>query len=238
LTTAPPPAPPASPDLKQVAGRAAADRIAAGTVVGLGTGSTAVWAVRRLGERVRGDGLAVVAVATSRATEDLARAETIPLATLDDVAGIDVTIDGADQVDPAFCLIKGGGGALLREKVVARRTRQLVIIVDPSKLVDRLGGPFPLPVEVVPFARRPVVEQIARLGGEPVLRTRDGQPFVTDNGNWIVDVRFAAGIARPAELERALKGITGVVESGLFIDLVHTLIVGRDGGAEVVPVRA
>ena len=216
---------------KKAAAVAAAELVRDGMVVGLGTGSTAAFAIRRLGERVR-EGLAIVAIPTSEASAALAREIGIELVGFDRTIDIDLTIDGADEADPELNLIKGGGGALLREKVVASRSRELVIIVDPSKLVERLGA-FPLPVEVVPFASRPVAEALRALGGEPVLRHGpDGQAFVTDNGNHILDLRFAGGIDDPKRLEPAIDEVPGVVESGLFIALADRLLIGRADGIE------
>jgi len=212
--------------------------VKSGMVVGLGTGSTAAHAIRRLGERIRIEGLRISGIPTSNASGALARDCGIPLTSFEETTRVDLTIDGADEVDPASNLVKGGGGALLREKVVACRSASLVIIVDPSKLVEKLAAAFPLPVEVVPFASRPVAGDLRELGGEPALRIRDAAPFVTDNGNWILDTRFPSGIDDPAELERRIAGIAGAVESGLFVGLVDRLVIGRPGAPEVVDVRS
>src|SRR5271166_2747379 len=167
---------------KEVAGRAAAELVRDGNVVGLGTGSTAYFAVIALGERVKA-GLKMVGIPTSMQTADLARAVGIPLTTLDEHPEIDITIDGADEVDPKLNLIKGGGGALLREKVIATASKKMVVVVDSSKVVSVLGK-FPLPVEVVSFARTVIERKIVSLGASPKLRTRpDGSIFITDNGN-------------------------------------------------------
>jgi ribose 5-phosphate isomerase A len=225
--------------LKRAAALRAVAEVENGMVVGLGTGSTARFAIERLGERVRGEGLRIRGIPTSLASERLARACGVPLVSFEEVTRLDLAIDGADEVDPAFHMIKGGGGALLREKVVARRSRLMVVVVDPSKLVACLGAARQrLPVEVVPFAHRPVAEELIALGGEPVRRELAGRPFVTDNGNWILDVGFAAGIADPAGLEQAIDRIPGVVESGLFVHLLDRLVIGRPGTPEVrEPVR-
>jgi ribose 5-phosphate isomerase A len=214
---------------KDAAAAAAVALVADGMLVGLGTGSTAAWAVRRLGARVRA-GLRVRCVPTSEATKCLAEAEGITLATLDDVDVLDLAIDGTDEVDQDLVLIKGGGGALLREKVVARMARRFVVIADSSKLVDAVGR-FPLPVEVVPFARGAVAREIEGLGAETSQRrSSDGTPIRTDNGNEILDCRFGR-IGDPDLIAARLDGIPGVVEHGLFIRMAETLILGEPGGA-------
>ncbi len=207
------------------------DYVEPGMTLGLGSGSTAAHMVRLLGERVRA-GLAVRGVATSRATEALAAEAGIPLLTLEDVTRLDLTIDGADEVDRALRLIKGGGGALLREKVVASVSDRLVIIADRSKRVERLGA-FPLPVEVVRFAWKVVAEALGADGAQVVLRMRDGAPFVTDEGHYILDCAFGA-IADPEALAARIGAIPGVVEHGLFIDMADVAIFAGDDGEEVV----
>jgi len=222
-------------DPKEIAGRRAAEMVESGMSLGLGTGSTVHFALLRLAERIAEEGLAVRGVPTSRDTESKARELGIPLVDLEQVEQLDLTLDGADEVDPDFNLMKGGGGALLREKVVASVTRREVILVGPGKLVERLGTSFMLPVEVVPFARAVVRRALGELGCQPVLRVVEGgAPYLTDNGNEILDCRFAGGIADPEGLERALGRIPGVVESGLFIGLAHALVIGHpDGRAEI-----
>jgi ribose 5-phosphate isomerase A len=222
-------------DPKRVAGRRAADFVQTGQTVGLGTGSTVVFFLERLAERIHEERLLVRGVPTSLETERRARELEIPLAGLEEVAAIDLTVDGADEIDGSFRMIKGGGGALLREKVVASITRREVIVVGPNKLVGRLGSTFPLPVEVVPFARPVVARRLAALGCEPLLRRKpEGGDFVTDNGNAVLDCRFPLGIADAAATERSVHAIPGVVECGLFIGLAHVLVIGHpDGRAEV-----
>lgn len=212
-------------EAKRAAAEEAVKFIREGMSVGLGTGSTAYWAIRAIGARVS-EGLRIQAVATSEATERLARECGIPL--LDRLIGLDVTIDGADEVDGRLNAIKGGGGALLREKLVAAASRRLILIVDDSKCVDRLGR-FPLPVEIVPFGAELTMSQIGRLGCRPVLREKEGRPFVTDNGNFIADCAFGR-IEQPEELQLRLKRITGVVDHGLFLDMADKLIIGHGSG--------
>jgi len=215
---------------KEVAGRAAAEQVRDGMVVGLGTGSTVHFTLERLAERIRSERLAVQGVPTSLETEKKARALGIPLLTLEGVESIDLTIDGADEIDGRFDMIKGGGGALLREKVVASLSKRECIVVDRSKVVGRLGVRFPLPVEVVPFARAAVVRRIVVLGGRPTVRQRGDEVVITDNGNEVLDCAFAGGIDDARALERALDEIPGVVESGLFIGLAHVLVIGYEDG--------
>jgi ribose 5-phosphate isomerase A len=213
---------------KAVAARRAVDEIEDGMVLGLGTGSTAALVVAEIGRRVR-DGLRVVGVPTSEATARQARELGIPVATLEDHPVLDLDIDGADEVDPEHNLIKGLGGALLREKIVAMAARRLVVVVDESKLVDRLGDRSPLPVEVVAFGWRRTAAAVADLGADPVLRAGPAGPVRTDGGNYILDCRFAA-VALPLFGAR-LKAITGVVEHGLFTGMGPTVVVGAADGA-------
>jgi ribose 5-phosphate isomerase A len=218
---------------KELAGRAAAELVNDGDVVGLGTGSTAYFTVLALGERVK-TGLKMVGIPTSNATADLARAVGIPLGTLDQHPAIDIDIDGADEIDPQLSLIKGGGGALLREKVIAAASKKLVVIADSAKMVPALGK-FPLPIEIVAFARTVVEKKVAALGAMPKLRTRsDGGPYLTDNGNPILDCSFGK-IDDPPALARILSDIPGIVEHGLFIGLASAVLVGR--GASVEEIR-
>lgn len=218
---------------KEAAGRAAAKLVRDGDVVGLGTGSTAYFAVVELGERVK-TGLKIVGIPTSVATAELARAVGIPLSTLDEHPEIDITIDGADEVDPQLRLIKGGGGALLREKIIAAASKKMVVVADSSKIVPALGK-FPLPVEIIPFARAVVEKKITSLGASCKLRAQaDGKPFVTDEGHHILDCSFGK-IADPAALARALNDTPGVVEHGLFIGLAKLALVGH--GHSVVEIR-
>ena len=219
--------------LKQAAGRAAAALVTSGMVLGLGTGSTAYWATLEIGEKLRTGQLSdVVGVATSLETERLARKLEIRLVTPDDVTEIDLTIDGADQVDGDLNVVKGGGGALLREKIVASITKREVIVVDDSKVVDVLGLGFPLPVEVVPFGWQSCVRKLQRLGFQPDLRIRSGSRYLTAEGNYILDCS-SAGIADPEKTEMDLNNIPGVVENGLFIGMVDAVFVASEQGVQV-----
>lgn len=214
---------------KRAAAEAAALRVTDGMVVGLGTGSTADFAIRTLGERVAA-GLKITGVPTSRRSEMLARQLGIPLVTLQDVERIDLTIDGADEIDSeSLALIKGQGGALLREKLVAVASNAVIIVADATKIVERLGGRHPVPVEVIPYGWRVPMTQISALGGRCCLRTdASGTPFVTDNSNYILDVDFGL-IEAPDRLAGALKALTGVVDHGLFIDIADRALVATDG---------
>jgi len=219
-------------NLKQVAGEKAAHYVESGMIVGLGTGSTAYFAIRKLGDRIREEGLDIKGIPTSISSEKLALEFGVPLVTLKDIDHVDITIDGADEIDKEFHMIKGGGGALLREKMVASITGKEIIVVDPDKVVEVLGKEFPLPVEVTRFGWELVQRRICNLGCTPVLRVVDGENYLTDNCNYILDCKFQ-GISDPEKLENELNRIPGVVENGLFNGLVHMLIIGRDTGAEI-----
>ena len=218
---------------KEAAARASLKYIQEGQVVGLGTGSTAAYFIKLLGEQVK-NGLRIRGIPTSVRSRELALSLTIPLTTLDECQEIDVTVDGADEVDPELRLIKGGGGALLREKIVASATRQMVVVADVSKRVQRLGK-FPLPVEVIKFAQALVAKRITAMGAEVKLRTNvDGEPYVTDENNHILDCRF--GEIRDADrLARELSEMPGVVEHGLFIGMASVALFAR--GSEIVELR-
>jgi len=218
---------------KEAAARASLHYVKDGQVVGLGTGSTAAYFIKLLGEKVKG-GLRIKGIPTSVRSRDLAQSLDIPLTTLDECQEIDVTVDGADEVDPQLRLIKGGGGALLREKIVASATRTMVVVADASKQVQRLGR-FPLPVEVIRFAQALVAKRIAAMGAQVELRLKpDKTPYVTDENNNILDCRF--GVIQDADrLARELSQMPGVVEHGLFIGMASVALFAR--GNEIVELR-
>lgn len=216
---------------KALAARYAAGLVEDGMVVGLGTGSTAHYLIEALGERVR-EGLRIIAVPTSEASAQYARTLGIPLATLEERPRLDLDIDGADEVDPRLNLIKGHGGALLREKIVALSASRFVVTVHAAKLVERLGTTFPIPVEVVRFGWIRTRDELAALGLTPALRGGLADPFVTDNGNYILDCH-ATPEADLAALAAPIKALTGVVEHGLFIDIASKVIVAGRRGDQV-----
>lgn len=223
---------------KQNAGYRAAEEVGDGMIIGLGTGSTVFFAMERLGARITEDGLSIAGVPTSYQAAIRARRYGIPLTSLDEHSELDIAIDGADQVDPAFRLIKGRGAALLREKCVCDAARRALIVVDGTKMVQTLNAP--VPVEVLPFAVEAVSRRLAALGADPVLREgvkKDG-PVVTDNGNFIVDCSFGA-IADPDRLEAEIASIPGALACGLFSAYTEkiTVIIGEEKGCSVVSLR-
>ena len=216
--------------MKQAVAQAAVEQISNGMVLGLGSGSTAALMIRELGARLADGRLRdLVGVTTSFQGEVLAAELGIPLKALNAVDRIDLAIDGADEVDPGFQLIKGGGACHVQEKLVARRADRFVVVVDSTKLVNRLNLGFLLPVEVLPGAWRQVQAELAGLGGAAELRmaVRKAGPVVTDQGNLVLDVRFAGGIADPAGLEATINNIPGVLENGLFVNMVNQVLVGE-----------
>ncbi|WP_284642528.1 ribose-5-phosphate isomerase RpiA [Paenibacillus silviterrae] len=221
-------------DAKKIAGKQAVEFVKDGMIVGLGTGSTAYWAIMKIGKLVK-DGLRIRAVCTSSNTEQLAAQLGIPIMDINEVDRIDLTIDGADEVDPQYQLIKGGGGALFREKLVASASSQFIVIVDESKCVSSLGR-FPLPVEVAPFGWNITNKQLMQLGCQTQLRRAEQSPYITDNGNYIIDCRFGV-ISNPEELSIRLNGIPGVVENGLFVNRTDILIVGSQSGVVQTKVK-
>jgi ribose 5-phosphate isomerase A len=216
---------------KRAAGEAAAAMAEDGMRLGLGTGSTTAFAIAALGRRVREETLNIVCTPTSFAAERLAREHGVPLATLDELDALDIAFDGADEVSPAFDLIKGRGAAHTREKVVASLAARFVVLIDPSKIVQQLGTKMPVPVEVLPMAVHPVELALERLGAQPVLRmgkSKDG-PVVTDQGFWILDAHFD-GISNPSAMNHSLLAIPGVLDHGLFIQLATDVLVGEPNG--------
>ncbi len=223
--------------MKQEVGRAAAAQVKSGTVVGLGTGSTTAFAIQFIGERIASGELTnVVGIPTSFQASVLAKQHGIPLSTLDDVDHIDIAIDGADEVDPQMNLIKGGGAAHTREKVVDSLAERFVVVIDSSKLSAKIGTIFALPVEVLPMAVAPVTRALTKLGGKVEMRMgiqKDG-PVITDQGNMVLDVTFD-GIDNPAQMESTINNIPGVLENGLFVGLATEVLIGevKDGKATV-----
>jgi len=220
---------------KQHAADHAATYVQSGMVIGLGTGATATLFVRRLAERIAQGKLAnIVGIPTSTQIETEARRLNFPLTTLEEHPLIDLTVDGADEVDPQLNLIKGGGGALLREKIVAQASKREVIIVDETKLSPMLGTKWHVPIEVIPFGWRTQVTYLMTLGANVVLRLgQAGEPFVTDQGNYILDAHFGQ-IADPAALAQILNQRVGIVEHGLFVKLAQEVIVGTNDGVRVL----
>ncbi len=223
---------------KDAAARAAVALVEHGMKLGLGTGSTAAFMVRRLAARAKAEKLDLVCAATSNATAELATSLGLRIESLDTLGWLDLTIDGADELDPDLNLIKGGGGALLREKIVAMGSDRMVVIADPAKVVDRLGA-FHLPVEVIPFGwevtRKLILDVLAEqdMTHRPILlRKRDGAPFRTDEGNLILDLALEA-IAEPEKLSHALNALPGVVENGLFLNICKLAIIGKTDGSVV-----
>jgi len=221
-------------DLKRLAGRAALREVESGMKIGLGTGSTVRHFLEALGEALaQGELQDLQGVPTSEATASRARELGIPLRELHEAVPLDLAVDGTDEVDPQLDLIKGLGGALLREKMVVQEARRFVVIADPGKVVRRLGTRAPLPVEVVAFGWRSHLPFFRALGAEPRLRTRgtSGEPYVTDNGNHVVDLTFPQGISDPRTLQDRLQGRAGVVETGLFLGRATLVLVGTPEGS-------
>ncbi|HHX41238.1 MAG TPA: ribose-5-phosphate isomerase RpiA [Armatimonadetes bacterium] len=219
-------------EAKRRAGEKAVEYISDEMVVGLGTGSTVYYFLLKLGERCR-QGLQIVGVPTSVATERIATEQGIPLA--DTWSAVDLVVDGADEIDPRLNLIKGMGGALVREKIVAQAAGRMVVVGDESKVVKRLGTNFPIPVEVIPFGWEATAVQIRQLGLGPVLRRQGSEPARTDNGNYLLECHTGP-IENPAELARSLDAIAGVVGHGLFLGLATTAIIGSDQGTRILQI--
>jgi len=218
-------------EAKRLSAERAIEFVNDGQVVGLGTGSTARFAIEGLARRVK-EGMRIQGVPTSLATAKMAAEQGIELADLNEIARVDITIDGADEIDGDFNMIKGGGGALTREKLVALASSRRVIIVDETKLVKTLGEKWPVPAEVLPFAWRFSSSGLESLGCKTALRLKGEKPFETDNGNYILDCHFGP-IANASQLEKEMKLVHGVVECGLFISIADTLVIGSDNLVEV-----
>ena len=215
--------------MKQEVGKAAANRVKSDSIVGLGTGSTTAYAIEYIGNRLaKGEISNILGIPTSFQAEVLAKKYGIPLTTLDAVDHIDVAIDGADEVDPQKNLIKGGGAAHTREKVVDALANEFIVVVDGGKMTDKLGSTFLLPVEVIPMAMTPAMNALQKLGGKPELRMgiKKAGPVVTDQGNLVIDVKFDS-IDNPAELEKAINNIPGVLENGLFVGVADVILIGE-----------
>lgn len=226
-------------EMKKIVAETAVDTyVKDGMNVGLGTGSTAYYAIKRIGQLVTENGYNLTCVATSVQSEELAKECGITVVDIDDVDKLDVTIDGADEVDPKMNLVKGLGGALLREKIVAAATVKEIIVADESKLVPKLGTKAPLPVEVLRFGNKHTSFGLRRQRCEPVLRMKDGKPFITDGGNYIYDCRFPEGIDNPFFVESRIDVIPGVVENGLFLNTAfEVLICDTEGNVSKVSER-
>lgn len=218
-------------DPKERAAVSGARLVRDGQVVGLGTGSTAQYAIRELAKRIKDEGLEIIGIPTSEATEKMARKLGISISTLQEHDVVDIDIDGADQVSDGCDLIKGGGGAHFREKMVALASRRFVVIVDESKLSMRLG--MPVPVEVLPFSWSHTESRLRKIGGKPSLRREDGAPFVTDNGNYILDVGFGV-IDAPKKLEVEINSVPGVLENGIFASIASEVHVGSAKGVKII----
>ncbi|UJL45571.1 ribose-5-phosphate isomerase RpiA [Virgibacillus sp. NKC19-16] len=216
---------------KKVAGEEAVSLIKNGMTIGLGSGSTVNWMLKSLSKRVK-EGLDIKGIPSSQKTERLAIELGVPLTDFSNADKIDIAVDGADEVDSGLNLLKGGGGSLVREKIIDAMAKELVVIVDQSKVVSHLGE-FSLPVEVIPFGWGVTSWNIADLGGVPSLRKKDGSVFVSDNGNYILDCKFGK-IDQPKNLHEQLKLMVGVVETGLFVEMTDKVIVARNGGIEIL----
>jgi ribose 5-phosphate isomerase A len=215
---------------KEAVGQAAASLIKPGMIVGLGTGSTTTYFIQYLGQRCQDEGLQVSGIPTSERTRQQAIGAGITIADIDNTTFVDVAVDGADEVDDYNQLIKGGGGALLREKIVAAMSREFIVIVDSSKVVKQLGS-FPLPIEIVPFAYKATVNRIQRLGYRGAIRRNENaDPILTENGHYLFDIRLPHPMENPYEDDIRLKKIPGVVETGLFINMVSRVLIGYPDG--------
>lgn len=218
-------------DQKRVAGEKSTEYIKNGMILGLGTGSTAYYMIKKVGELIK-NGMKIKAVATSKSTESLARELKIPLLSIDKVDRIDLAIDGVDEIDNEFNAIKGGGGALFREKIVASLANEVIWIMDESKLVDGIGE-FPLPVEILPYGYKHVIKELQDYSLNPKIRMKEEEIFVTDNGNYIVDLHIGTPM-NINDVYNKVNRITGVLETGLFINMCNRIIIGTNSGAKII----
>lgn len=220
-------------EAKKRAALEAVKHVKNGFVLGLGSGSTAAYAIQETGRRIKQEGLRILGIPTSYQALLVAVDCGIPITTLNEHPQLDLTIDGADQIDGSLNLIKGMGGALTREKITASASKQFIIVADETKLVERLGTNHPVPVEVLPFALPTVMLKVREMGGKPILREGKGKvgPVVTDNGNFIIDVDFGP-ISTPKELDAQLKSVPGVIETGLFVEMANIIYVGKPTGVQ------
>lgn len=216
---------------KRLAGEKATEYIKDGMILGLGTGSTAYHMIKRVGELVQ-NGMKLKAVATSKSTERLAIELHIPLVQIDEIDKIDLCIDGVDEIDRHFNAIKGGGGALFREKIVANLADEVIWIMDDSKLVDSIGA-FPLPIEVLPYGYTQIIRKLKEYSFNPIIRMKEGNVFITDNGNYIVDLHIGNPMNINAVRDK-INGITGVLETGLFVNMCKRIVVGTESGTKVI----
>ncbi|RMF91228.1 MAG: ribose-5-phosphate isomerase RpiA [Methanobacteriota archaeon] len=217
-------------ELKRMAAEAAAREVNSGEIVGLGTGSTTYYAIKYLGERTKDEGLGIIGIPTSRATEKIARESGIPLGTFEEYQEIDIAIDGADQVDHRLNLIKGGGGAHVREKIVASTAKRFLVVVDETKVSKELN--IPVPVEVLPYATGLVIKRLEAMGATSLLRLSKKDYFISDNGNYVLDADFGT-IEEPKKLEQDINRIKGVVDNGIFAGYRPEVYVGTKSGVEV-----
>lgn len=218
-------------DQKRVAGEKSTEYIKNGMILGLGTGSTAYYMIKKVGELIK-NGMEIKAVATSKSTESLARELKIPLLSIDEVDRIDLAIDGVDEIDNEFNAIKGGGGALFREKIVASLANEVIWIMDESKLVDGIGK-FPLPVEILPYGYKHVIKELQDYSLNPKIRMKEEEIFVTDNGNYIVDLHIGTPM-NINDVYNKVNRITGVIETGLFINMCDRIIIGTSSGTKII----
>lgn len=218
-------------DQKRVAGEKSTEYIKDGMILGLWTGSTAYYMIKKVGELIK-NGMKIKAVATSKSTESLARELKIPLLSIDEVDRIDLAIDGVDEIDNEFNAIKGGGGALFREKIVASLANEVIWIMDESKLVDGIGE-FPLPVEILPYGYKHVIKELQDYSLNPKIRMKEEEIFVTDNGNYIVDLHIGTPM-NINDVYNKVNRITGVLETGLFINMCDRIIIGTSSGTKII----